>query len=50
MRFTPDYKLRDVLRLSQALEALLGRTVDVIPEESIWPEYRPYIMKDIQPL
>lgn len=50
IQFSPEYKLRDLLRFAQTLEALLGRPVDVIPEENIRAEYRPYIMQETQPL
>ena len=48
--FEADYKLRDHIRLTQALRALLGRRVEVVDRRSLREELRDYILKDAQGL
>lgn len=48
--FEPDYKLRDHIRLTQALHSLLGRRVEVVDRRSLRAELRAYIFQDAQSL
>lgn len=48
--FPNGYKLRDLIRLTQALQSLTGRRVEVVDEESIRDELRSYILEDAAPL
>jgi uncharacterized protein len=50
VEFEPDYKLRDLIRLVQDLQNLLGRRVDVADANNLRDELRPYILKDVQAL
>jgi hypothetical protein len=50
VNFAPGYKLRDVIRLTQGLQQLLGRRVDVVDEANLRDELRPYILSDTTPL
>ena len=44
--FETDYKLRDQIRLTQALGALLGRRVEVVDRECLREEWRDGIIKE----
>lgn len=44
--FEADYKLRDLIRLTQALGALLGRRADVVDRECLREEWRDDIIKE----
>ncbi|MCY3976974.1 MAG: nucleotidyltransferase domain-containing protein [Chloroflexi bacterium] len=48
--FEPDYSLRDHIRLTQALQQLLGRRVEVVDRRSLRPELRDTITREAQPL
>ncbi len=48
--FEPDYKLRDHIRLTQALRSLLGRPVEVVDRRSLREELRAYVLRDAQDL
>lgn len=48
--FLRPYKLRDLIRLTQALQALLDRPVQVVDEAALRDELRPDILKDAAPL
>ena len=50
VEFEPDYKLRDLIRLTQAWKELLGCKVDVADVNDLRDDLRPYILKDAQPL
>lgn len=50
VNFEADYKLRDHIRLTQALRSLLGRRVEVVDRRSLREELRAYILKDAQAL
>ncbi|MCY4537325.1 MAG: nucleotidyltransferase domain-containing protein [Chloroflexi bacterium] len=50
VEFEPDYKLRDHIRLTQALQGLLGRRVEVVDRRSLREELRDYILQDAQSL
>lgn len=45
--FAPDASLFDIAGLYADLEDLLGRHVDVVPDDSIKPLLKPYIMRDV---
>ena len=44
--FEADYKLRDQLRLTQALGALLGRRVEVVDRQCLREEWRDGIIQE----
>lgn len=44
--FEADYKLRDQIRLTQALGALLGRRVEVVDRQCLREEWRDGIIKE----
>ena len=44
--FEADYKLRDQIRLTQALAALLGRRVEVVDRQCLREEWRDGIIKE----
>jgi predicted nucleotidyltransferase len=48
VEFEPDYKLRDLIRLAQAWQELLGCKVDVADANNLREDLRPYILKDAQ--
>lgn len=48
--FEPDYSLRDQIRLTQGLQELLGRRVDVVDRLTLRPELREAIIREAQPL
>lgn len=48
--FEADYKLRDQIRLTQALGALLGRRVEVVDRQCLRPELRATILQEAQGL
>lgn len=48
--FEADYKLRDHIRLTQALGALLGRRVEVVDRQCLRPELREAILQEARGL
>lgn len=48
--FGADYKLRDHIRLTQALGALLGRRVQVVDRQCLREEWRAIILQEAQAL
>ena len=44
--FDSDYSLRDHIRLTQGLQQLLGRRVEVIDRQSLRPELRETIIRE----
>ena len=48
--FEAGYKLRDHIRLTQDLQRLLGRRVDVVDRRYLREEYRATILKEAQSL
>ena len=48
--FEADYKLRDQIRLTQALQRLLGRRVEVVDRHSLRTELRAVILQEAQGL
>lgn len=45
--FEPGYALRDHIRLTQALSALLCRKVEIVAEDDLREELRPSILRDV---
>ncbi|MBM3820976.1 MAG: nucleotidyltransferase family protein [Acidimicrobiia bacterium] len=45
-----DRSLLDLVALSQDLEELLQRRVDVVTDTAVHPSIRPYILADARPL
>lgn len=50
VEFEADYKLRDHIRLTQALQRLLGRRVEVVDRRSLREELRTAILKEARSL
>ena len=50
VEFEAGYKLRDHIRLTQGLQRLLGRRVDVVDRRYLREEYRATILKEVQSL
>ncbi len=50
VEFESEYKLRDHIRLTQALQSLLGRRVEVVDRRSLRSELRTVILSEAQPL
>lgn len=48
--FESDYSLRDHIRLTQGLQQLLGRRVEVVDRQSLRPELRETIIREAQRL
>ncbi|MCY4526430.1 MAG: nucleotidyltransferase domain-containing protein [Anaerolineaceae bacterium] len=48
--FEADYKLRDHIRLTQALHRLLGRRVEVVDRQCLRDEWRATILQEAQGL
>ena len=48
--FEADYKLRDQIRLTQALRRLLGRRVQVVDRQCLREEWRAVILAEAQGL
>ncbi len=48
--FESDYSLRDHIRLTQGLQQLLGRPVEVVDRQALRPELRDTIVKEAQRL
>jgi predicted nucleotidyltransferase len=50
VRFKPGASLLDEAGLDRELKALLGASVDVIGEDTLRDEFRPFILRDAVPL
>ncbi|MDX2137735.1 MAG: nucleotidyltransferase family protein [Chloroflexota bacterium] len=50
VEFASDYKLRDLIRLTQALQNLIQHRVEVVDQTNIREELRRHIMRDATPL
>jgi len=50
VRLEPDRDLLDLVAIRQELEALLGRSVDVVDERGLSPYLRDSILRDARPL
>ena len=48
--FESDFRLTDIIRLTQGLEALLGRKVDVVPRQALRKELEEYVLSEMQSL
>ena len=48
--FDSDYSLCDHIRLTQGLQQLLGRRVEVVDRQSLRPELRETIIREARPL
>ena len=48
--FELDYSLRDHIRLTQSLQQLLGRRIEVVDRLALRPELRDRIIGEAQPL
>jgi len=48
--FASDFRLTDVIRLTQGLETLLGRKVDVVPKHALRKELEEYVLVEMQSL
>lgn len=48
--FESDFRLTDIIRLTQGLENLLGRKVDVVPRHALRKELEEYVLGEMQPL
>ncbi len=48
--FDSDYSLRDHIRLTQGLQQLLGRRVEVVDRQSLRPELRETIIREARRL
>lgn len=47
VRFSSEYRLWDLIGLTQDLSALLGRDVDVVDEQAVKPQLRAHILSDL---
>ncbi|MCY3833306.1 MAG: nucleotidyltransferase domain-containing protein [Chloroflexi bacterium] len=50
VEFENDFRLTDLIRLTQRLEDLVGRKVDVVPRQALRKELEPYVLSEIQAL
>ena len=48
--FEPGYRLTDHIRLLQGLKELLKCKVDVVDRRALRPEFREYVLAEVQPL
>ena len=48
--FESDYRLTDLIRLTQRLEELVGRKVDVVPRHALRKELESYVLSELQAL
>ncbi len=48
--FESDFRLTDIIRLTQGLENLLGRKVDVVPRHALRNELEVFVLGEMQPL
>ncbi len=48
--FESDFRLTDIIRLTQGLENLLGRKVDVVPRYALRKELEEFVLGEMQPL
>ena len=46
--FESDYSLRDHIRLTQSLQQLLARRVEVVDRQALRPELREWIIREAQ--
>ena len=50
VEFESDFRLTDIIRLTQGLEDLLGRKVDVVPKHALRKELEDYVTGEMQAL
>ncbi len=48
--FESEYRLTDIIRLTQRLEALVGRKVDVVPRQALRKELESFVLSEMQAL
>ena len=48
--FESGFRLTDLIRLTQKLEKLLGRKVDVVPRRALRKELEAYVLSEVQAL
>ena len=48
--FESDFRLTDLIRLTQRLEELIGRKVDVVPRQALRKELEAYVLSELQAL
>ena len=48
--FESDFRLTDIIRLTQGLEDLLGRKVDVVPKHALRKELEDFVLAEMQAL
>ena len=50
VEFESGFRLTDLIRLTQNLEELLGRKVDVVPRHALRKELETYVISELQAL
>lgn len=50
VEFESGFRLTDLIRLTQNLEELLGRKVDVVPRHALRKELETYVLSELQAL
>ena len=50
VEFESGFRLTDLIRLTQNLEELLGRKVDVVPRHALRKELEAYVLSELQAL
>lgn len=50
VEFESDFRLRDIIRLTQRLEKLVGRKVDVVPRQALRKELEAFVVSEAQAL
>ncbi len=50
VEFESGFRLTDLIRLTQKLEKLLGRKVDVVPRRALRKELQTYVLSEVQAL
>ena len=48
--FDSDFRLTDIIRLTQRLEDLIGRKVDVVPRQALRKELETFVLSEMQAL
>ena len=50
VEFDSDFRLTDIIRLTQRLEELIGRKVDVVPRQALRKELETFVLSEMQAL
>ena len=50
VEFDSDFRLTDIIRLTQHLEELIGRKVDVVPRQALRKELETFVLSEMQAL